>query len=311
MELKEFTELKKPERYDMKAEYADGRLSLIPDPIARFIVYKAPDQYDSIYERGKAFSEKARRKYPDLYGWSCFDCDRCGLMTVIYKALWADVIGNKDRSRISGERGDTMTSFQTALNLAIRQADEARPFGLRRAGAYSQSYCTALYCGERDFCERMGKIPGLRDFAARVHTIGNFLPVPAGFNCARAGVQKKGDLSLWHDYWDLTLMKIKEWYDAEGDSRDAVLWELLHGSKDDMESSRQWLAYFGTWERFTEENYMQDFVDGGGTPILFCAGHDWEYPIPGDLATFFWTAAELIEKRGKRMATALRSGPEA
>ena len=68
MELKEFTELKKPERYDMKAEYADGRLALIPDPIARFIVYKAPDQYDSIYERGKAFSEKARRKYPDLCG---------------------------------------------------------------------------------------------------------------------------------------------------------------------------------------------------------------------------------------------------
>lgn len=306
MELKEFLELKRPERCDMKAEYADGKLALITDPVARFVVYKAADQYGSIYERGKAFSKKVRRKYPDLYGRGCFDCDRCGLMKTIYKTLWADAVGNKDRSRISGERGDTMTSFQTVLNLAIKQADEAHPFGLRRAGAYSQNYCTALYCAERDFCERIGKVPGLRDFAARVHTIGNFLPVPVGFNCARAGVQTKGDLSLWHDYWDLTLMEIKSWYDADGDSRDAVLWELLHSSRDDMEGTRQWLSYFETWERFIKENYMQDFISDSGTPIPFCAGHDWEHPVPGDLAAFFETAAELIEKRGKRMVAALR-----
>ena len=305
MKLNDLLKQEKPEEYDMKLDYAGGQLAAFTDPAERFMIYKASAQKGSVYLKADALGVEIRRSSPDL---EHFDCDRCGLMKQVYKTLWRDPIENMEDSRISGESGDTMTSFQTLLNLAIRQFDAERPFAVKRQGCYSQSYCAALYAADRTgLLGRLDAFPGLRDFAAAVHTVGNFLPVPPGFNQARAGwPEKDGSLENWHDYWDLTLTKIWEWYALGGgpEARE-VLVRLLHCEWDVRECER-WLTYFRSWDRFVAENYLQDFVDENGIPIPFCAGHTWVKPVPGDLGAFFAAAAELILKRGRRMTAALR-----
>lgn len=304
MNLYEFLNLDHPETFDMKLDYAGGAMEKYRDPIERFLLYKASAQTNSAYLEGAAFSDAVRRDFPDLVH---FDCDRCGLMKQVYKALWGKAVAQPECSGLSGESGDTMTSFQTLLNLAVERMEAERAFSLRRLGLTSQYYCTALYAADREgLPERLNAYPGLGEFAAAVHTLGDFLPVPPGFNVARAGYpERDGDLSNWHDYWDLTLTLIREWYRAPAADKPTVLRKLLHG-EDDTAATVRWLEYFETWERFVEENYLQDFVDNHGVPIPFCNGHSWDSPVPSDLGTLFRTAAELILRRGQRMVRALR-----
>ncbi len=303
MTVEEFLKLGDLTRdHDMKLEYANGALGKTEDFIERFIVYKASAQYGSVYQDGAAFSDAVRQEYPGLLK---YDCDRCCLMLQVYRLLWKDAIEEMEQSQISGELGDTMTSFQSALNLTIKEADKNLPFLLKVQGYYSQKYCTALLARkEEGLLSRLKQDCGLQEFAKYVHTIGNFIPVPEGVNCARAG--RNGQ----HDCWDLALMKIKEWYDAAGnkEEQDKILRQFLHDAKDEViETCKKWLGYYETWGRFIEKNYLQDFVEGDA-PIPFCKGHSWDQPRPEDLSAFYKTAAELIAARGKRMAAELQTG---
>ncbi len=297
MTLEEF--LKKGDSaqgFDMKLDYANGALDRISDPIERFIVYKASAQYGSIYEVGANFSSKIRRKYPGL---RFFDCDKSSLVLQIFRILWKDAIKEMEQSQISGELGDTMTSFQNILNMTIEKEDKEFPFFVKRIKNYSQNYCTALLASkEKDLLARLEKDRNLLKFAEYVHTIGNFIPIPDGVNCARAGKDGR------HDCWDLALMKIKEWYDARGDKKE-ILRQFLHNAKDEViESCEKWLNYYKTWDEFVEKNYLQDFVKDN-KPILFCKGHSWENPRPENLSEFPKKVTELIAARSKRMVDAL------
>lgn len=102
------------------------------------------------------------------------------------------------------------------------------------------------------------------DFLAHYHSLGNYIPVPKGFNCARAGNFAS------HDMWDITLMKIKQYYDNLDNTKlvlnkaDERLLELLHFDMT-FYNTKQWLDSFGTFRDFIDKNYLQSYVELSNT----------------------------------------------
>ncbi|MCI9072389.1 MAG: hypothetical protein HFH80_06195 [Lachnospiraceae bacterium] len=135
--------------------------------------------------------------------------------------------------------------------------------------------------------------PHMKEFLAMSHTIGNYCPVPAGFNTARCGPFAR------RDYWDLTLQKIYQWYTFKGkdimERDDLVQNELLHQKGLPLYCLR-WLEWFEKeenktdqtqdgWHNFVDTLYLQDYVytekvDGHDLyePRPFWEGHTWDNP---------------------------------
>ena len=116
--------------------------------------------------------------------------------------------------------------------------------------------------------------PSMRKFLDLCHTIGNYCPIPIDFNNPRSGRYGK------YDYWDLTLQKIKEYYDKkisdnEYDGEKELGKELLHG-RGNMATCKEWLDYFGSWEEFIKQNYMQDYINDKYDIVPFWENHGWE-----------------------------------
>ena len=88
--------------------------------------------------------------------------------------------------------------------------------------------------------------PNLKMFLELYHTIGNYCPVPAGFNGARSGNIAN------YDYWDLTLMKIREWfYNRDDKFNDQLLESQLLHDKGNWKNCKSWLNKF---EKSREKN---------------------------------------------------------
>lgn len=141
-------------------------------------------------------------------------------------------------------RGDTMTSFTNIYK------------------HYKKNFETNSFI--RDEVEELAK---------NYHTIGNMIPVPSGFNSSRAGKDAK------YDYWDLTMLKIKEWYNDT--SNDKPLKMLLNDNKNAIEPCKKWLNKFDNWNDFVEKNYLSPFVgtkeaDGNYTLLYFWKDHSFE-----------------------------------
>ena len=62
--------------------------------------------------------------------------------------------------------------------------------------------------------EKVRLSPEAGRFLQLTHSIGNFIPVPRGFNTGRSGEYAK-----W-DSWDLTLAQIFQWYTDNSDITD-------------------------------------------------------------------------------------------
>lgn len=156
---------------------------------------------------------------------------------------------------------------------------------------------------KREFSEMIyDQYPAMRKFLDLCHTIGNYCPVPVDFNANRSG-------RAVHDYWDLTLMKIRKWYREKDD---AILVELLHqkGCKlsnkelkkcenaenckkcGALTNCKEWLIWFEKnaeekgkkdgWHNFVDTLFMQDYVkdyEKGNYEVKpFWEGHTWETP---------------------------------
>ena len=101
------------------------------------------------------------------------------------------------------------------------------------------------------------------------HTLGNFIPVPLGFNVGRSNFGK------W-DSWDLTLFQIYKWYSdnsQENEYYNNQALERLFTNDRNKQSTvlncQEWLSTFRTWNDFVKENYLQSFVDRNGVPKQF------------------------------------------
>ena len=195
-------------------------------------------------------------------------------------------------------RGDTMTSIWTTLKEYIKlktgvskinENDTWEMFILRECKKINLSF----HAGE---------------FLELGHSIGNFIPVPQGFNVGRSNWGK------W-DYWDLTLYQIYQWYRDNNIQRgyynNRALETLFRNDRNKQTSIEYcvlWLERFGTWENFVKQNCMESFVDKKGVPKRFFKNHSLNYPIPKtikEFEEFFKTVNECITNRGKAIINIL------
>lgn len=238
------------------------------------------------------------------------------LLQYIYKKLWSELTAQEFMKHFLNDDqntwicSDTMTSAQQRMNdflQVIKDSDfENVRTGIGERQQYSLRLCIELYFKDKN--EFKKKLKSMENFLNHWHMLGNYCPVPRHFNCARSGCAAN------YDYWDLTLMKIKEYYneigklDDKGDDEWKILGEeLLHGAGNAL-ACKKWLDYFGSWKEFIEKNYMQDFVNGNYEVKPFFDGHNWNKPTPKTLKEFndlFQNASEMIKNRTERIVNAL------
>lgn len=144
----------------------------------------------------------------------------------------------------------------------------------------------------------------VNDFISIYHTIGNYIPVPQYFNKNRGS---KGIGKGWKNYdmWDLTLLKIIEYYDLKKENKDAVniLMQLLHcknKNSDIIASTKNWLDCYENKKEFIDKNYLNMYVDKNyNIKNDFRKIHTWENPEPIDHIKYFKMISEAIDERAK------------
>lgn len=197
-------------------------------------------------------------------------------------------------------RGDTMTSIWTTLKEyaklktgthMIDETDSWELFILKNHKKIDLSYHAGRFI-------QLG------------HSIGNFMPVPPGFNVGRSNYGK------W-DYWDLTLCQIHQWYmdntrRSEYINNQAL--EVLFANDKNKHASisncQVWLESFETWKQFVQQNYMESFVDKNGVPKRFFKNHTFNNPLPTtikEFEEFFKSVNECIMVRGKRILAVMQT----
>lgn len=272
---------------------------LINNPIDRYFAYKSSKKsiIGSCYKEASELAKINVEKYkkvgdPDLSS---------ELLQNIYKLLWPQLCNKEYMLNNNWIQSDTMTSAQNTFNVAIETLIETeserefrKSYGIRNR--VSNSYCIELYIKDREgIIERIMQIPGECSFLNLYHTLGNYVAVPKLFNSARSGRYAS------HDYWDLTLMKIHEYFLENNIVR---IEELLHG-KGSTQNCKKWLDDFGSgefgWKNFIDVLFFQDYVDTDYNVIPFCSGHSWNHPNITDCPEFFINVSRLIFLRGKRM----------
>lgn len=246
------------------------------------------------------------------------------LLQEIYKLLWPEL---EQKDFMMGKdwiRSDTMTSVQHTLSKYFEETfpDEVKEY---KSNNPRQRFVSAKMC--KDMYEQFQTVSSclesnndLKRFISLYHTLGNFSPVPTGFNVARSGAGYSSD----YDYWDLTLMKIKKYFDLRkkpssqlADDVNQIV-TLLHcekmnnSCKETVNNCLKWLDEYDSWEEFIDKNFFQDYVDDEGEVIPFCTGHSWENGCNeiGNYEEFFKNAWNRIEARSNRMINELKKKME-
>lgn len=234
------------------------------------------------------------------------------LLQNIYSCLWPEIKKRKSEYMINSSNGwiysDNMISAQSTLNSYIgKQLPEIlKTYNVKRV---SKKMCLELYESNSAFRKLLDESEDLAHFINVYHTLGNYIAVPFGFNISRSGFCGS------YDYWDLTLIKIKEYYDAKiaqsGCEASLVIpelkiMELLHCDRKVLCCCR-WLNSFEGWSDFINRNFLQDFIDSDNQqPIPLCEGHSWDCPQVQNFTEFFKNSWKSIEKRGVRMIKMLK-----
>lgn len=310
MLIEEFLLLESPEKYDFKDEGANKLYSSLENNIEKYLLYKSSGCIGSKYfPEMDLFIREDKR----IFGIMDTDCDTSSLVKEIYHKLWKTAIDDKENSAISGEYGETMTSFQGLLNIFVEdkietklQEEYRKTYFPTKSNNVTKMYILHLYYSWNDFLKICSSFAAVDLFAKSVHQIGNFIPVPRWFNVNRAH----------HDSWDLTLTKIREWYfEPDEAEKDKILGTLLCSKTSVISECRKWLQWCAGedqsshgWNKFIEVNYLQAFVNPDDMkPIMFCENHSWDSELSGDqVVQICDTCNKLIEKRGLQMIKMLK-----
>ena len=317
--IEEWLEIENPQTYDFvestQKEKAED-YGCIENSYEKFLVYR----YDSKINWG--IIEKRNGIFRDIDEYITRDPDTSSyLLQDIYKELWPELAEQEFMKRSKKWIcSDTMTSaarrFQDALGIIINEEIEPKRvnlgvseqirkihdnckkvLNLKRQEWWSTNFSILVAAGlGEEFYKLIDEnYSNMAAFLNKNHTIGNFCPVPKGFNSARAGGGN-------YDYWDITLMKIREWYISIDSKslyeRDKLIYEdLLHNTGNSLACLR-WLECFGQgqmgWHNFVDTLFMQDYVwsednkiseykvskddDMYYKVIPFWDGHSWEKP---------------------------------
>lgn len=259
--------------------------------------YVCRDGYD------KYFAYKVQRNVGD-------PDTKSTLLQEIYKVLWGEDVLSKEWMSVRGWiYSDTMTSVQFTMTEYFKSQFRDEIDEYKRENPHqkqvSAKMCKEMYEKMPTVRRKLNEMIDFMKFVSVYHTIGNYVPVPKGFNCARSG---------WcgsHDYWDLTLMKIKDYYDTrdtrrENQAQSGKILELFHIANS-VDACIEWLDSYESWEEFVKKNFFQDYVseDDNWNVKPFCKGHSWENNKITDYKEFFLNVVHCIENRGRRMVSQL------
>lgn len=192
------------------------------------------------------------------------------ILQEIYKLLWGELCDKWFMQQSERICSDNMTSAQNFVNQAMKTEKLPKEKGQKH---YSKKSMLNYYDTNESQMRELFKSYCLDELVSVYHTIGNYCPVPRYFNKARAGY-----MNADYDFWDLTLMKIKEYYDAERDPKEEsrIIYDELFKTKKNPLPCKAWLDYFGSWESFVDRNYFGSFVDDDYNVIPFWEGHIWK-----------------------------------
>lgn len=329
----EWLKFEKPETYDfvestqrkeLVKDYGD-----IENPIEQFLVYKYDGKvnWDIIGEKNGSFQDidKYVTRDPDTSSY---------LLQDIYKELWPQLV---EQEFMKGSRewicSDVMTSAMYRLQDALRKIEIINTYSApenvnqkvieqirkihddcQKRYWWSKNRCILVAANlVEDFYKLVDdNYSNMANFLKKTHTIGNFCPVPKGFNTARAGAGV-------YDCWDLTLMKIHKWYKEETDElKEKILIELLHHEKyppkykECRNNCREWLEWFEKkenkmkgeydgWQNFVEILFMRDYVDDNYEVDSFWTKHGWGIEKTREFPEDNVKINEALEKITKRI----------
>lgn len=279
------------------------------------------------------------------------DCDAALRSTVIYQLVFGygdakedamEIVPYKGCYRLEGDglilRGDTMNSYATTVHEYFHRVFGADQDLLKKLKSehiiekqekgrlYTDSqYIEMISTDKNDgrhwerailhryddfFAKRC--FPAADEFFRLYHTVGNFLPAPPAF-------QDRGSMQLpSHDYWDLALMCIYNYFCKVNDPKyKKYTLEWLIKKEEAVSSCRAWLDSFGSgqggWDCFVERNFLQDFVNRDGEPYgppkELWKGHFANGTMPrkaADFEQFFTNTSAWIAERGERIALAVK-----
>ena len=249
---------KEPWLWDFKNCYID---SLPEDNITAFLKYKDGEFKDNTSDFN--ITEKA--------GIDA-DCDKEAIE--LYKVLgWQN-------SATDVIRGETMNSFLTTFNIAIRKSSKSKAL-TKELGINNRKDYYAMpdqpnnknqpqVPNYQRFDIVHNNLPAFQTFATLTHTIGNFTVLPHWMNTGRS--------NLSQDYWDIFLLSLQEW---------------LHLISPTSEA----------WINFIELYYLQPYVNKDYQIEPLWKNHSYGNPLPStqDFPIFLKAVNERIEERGKYM----------
>lgn len=167
--------------------------------------------------------------------------------------------------------GETMNSglniLKRSMQLSSRYMENCKQIGV--SGSFSNRSNIKKFIENLDKFHIEVNVKHLNKFLGLTHSIGNFIPVPEGFNVGRS--------LRTSDYWDLALYNIHLWYETKND--DYLNRFLPKRNENVIKYTKLWLDYYDNWYGFIEENYLQSFVsdDASLKPIPFWDEHFTRY----------------------------------
>lgn len=329
MNLDEYLKLEEEEkqRYDFSAENATEEYERATS-IEKYIIYKIYTS-KSVWSDSKQFRKDIKDHYSEKKGgkpikWikdpDDFKNNPNSLLEQIYKKIWPEL----------ELYSDTMTSVQYIMSGYFESEIETGGEKSARLKISMRQQCSIQYMinlwateeGKiekkiKNAAKRMNeKEEGLDIFLSAWHTLGNYCPVPSGFNCPRSNFGK-------HDFWDLTLMMIRKWYLTDDEMlKERILKEDLYhyrSQEDDIEACVRWLNLCGgdegtgevRWEKFVQTLCFEDWVNCDKESsdyeyyevIPLWEGHGWDNALlPVDnWRKFFLEYNRRILERAKKL----------
>lgn len=181
---------------------------------------------------------------------------------LLYRVLWPA----NENPKI--DSADTMNSFWTTYREALRLSGQGR---LRTCDIPYLADNTEQYRLEGDCGDQVDMLAYL------THTLGNFSPCFGCFNRDRYDPTK--------DYWDLTMLGIKEWYEEPS----SPLRKVNPLNQGLLDQCRPWLESYAeedvtggeAWRQFVKANFLQPYFEEDSSTVRpFFKEHSFDHQLP-------------------------------
>lgn len=244
-------------------------------------------------------NNKFKENKPRLDG----DGDRCNVVFEVYKILWENLYSSFLKLEISA---DTLCTRDIICGIGNNKI---------------KKYSNCIEEAER--------------FRLKYETLGNFMPLPNKIEGKTCTINNKRGIGILKDQFDVYLMAVKLFYDfydnkAKFDEKDKDKYKKVFESIELFEEEGNKKYYdniYSTFEKFIEENYLQDYINEENFAIKVLFKRDEndkeelkeseeildylldkienkKYFLPQDekqIKEYLKNATQIIEKRAKRM----------